>query len=274
MVSYLKSPGTLILALSVSLPAARAEMPSVRMFGQDVAITTKDDGETLTVGGVEMMKDRYVSLHEIGVVAGVPVAVGTSSNGGNACDGSTFVVSFPAGAAARLDGPLDECVGVDAELKGDRIELSTTAIPGRDGKRWDWTPDTSFQETGTFAFAPNATKGWAELRERTASHPSDLLDYAEIGRRITQLAGSDEPLVVRILTGVGSAEFKGDWFVGWSCTPHMCTDEEAIVAASLSGREIYLAWKPDDEKIVVRPPVQEWPETAKGELREWAAKWK
>jgi hypothetical protein len=48
-----------------------------------------------------------------------------------------------------------------------------------------------------------------------------------------------------------------------SCTPHMCTEEEAIVSVSLADREIYLAWKPSREKIVVRPPVATWPDKPK-----------
>lgn len=268
-----------VLAMSL-LPAglhstgANAEMSGIRMFGKDVAITTRDDEEHLTVEGRELLKNRYVSIDEIGIVGNVPVIIGSSSQGGNACEGATFVVSFPHGGAARLDGPLDECTGMGADLKGDHIEFSTAAIPGRDGKRWTWTPDGSFQEAGTTTFRADESKGWAQLRERQVGHPSDLLDYAEINRRVSQLAGPDKTLVFRILTGVGSGGFKGDWFVGQSCTPHMCTEEEAIVAASLSDRQLFLAWKPQGKKIVVRPPVKDWPEKAKAALREWAAKWK
>lgn len=88
------------------------------------------------------------------------------------------------------------------------------------------------------AFVPDASKGWNELRERTASPPSDLMNYGPIATRIKQLAGPDKALVTRIINGVGSGSFQGDWFMAQSCTRHMCTEEEALVAASLSDREI------------------------------------
>jgi len=42
----------------------------------------------------------------------------------------------------------------------------------------------------------------------------------------------------------------------------------------LASRTVYLAWKPSGQKIKVNPDVKAWPEKAKAELRQWAAKWK
>jgi hypothetical protein len=100
------------------------------------------------------------------------------------------------------------------------------------------------------------------------------MDYGVIADRIYQLAGPDKKLVMRMINGVGSGAFEGDWFMAQSCTPHMCREEEAMVSVSLADREIYLAWKPSGEKIVVRPPVATWPDKPKQALREWASKWK
>lgn len=39
----------------------------------------------------------------------MPTLIGERSAGGNARDGSPFIVSFPPNAAPRLDGPIDSC---------------------------------------------------------------------------------------------------------------------------------------------------------------------
>ena len=46
------------------------------------------------------------------------------------------------------------------------------------------------------------------------------------------------------------------------------------MAADPATKRIYLAWKPQDQKIIVRPEVKEWPVTARDALRDWAATWK
>lgn len=152
-----------LLTVTAHPGLAKATDIATKMFGQDVAITSKNDreGERLTVGGRELLRNRYLSIDEIGIVAGIPVSVGTSSNGGNACEGATFVLSFPSNGSARLDGPMDECIDVAAQLKGDRIELFTAAIPGRHGRRWTSTPDESFPPAGTTTFQANESRGWA-----------------------------------------------------------------------------------------------------------------
>jgi hypothetical protein len=63
-------------------------------------------------------------------------------------------------------------------------------------------------------------------------------------------------------------------YLGMACTSHMCTEEEALLAADIPQKKVYLAWKPMNAKIVVRPPVKEWPAQARTALKDWAAKWK
>lgn len=263
-------------AIAVIVPTfslAQATEISARFFGYRLEMPRDEDGRTLRIDGVKLLKNWYLDIEEVAVVAGVPVIIGSSSNGGNACESSPFVVSFPKEGKPRLDGPLDTCSGTGHQLTANGIEFFSAAIPGREGERWQWTFVNAFTKLPSTTFEPDRTKGWAQLRERTAGHPSDLLDYGEIATRIYQLLGPDKQSVLPILTGVGSASFEGDWFIGQVCRPHSCGAEEGIVVASLGKREIYLAWKPENKKIVVRPPVSQWPEKAKSALREWAKKW-
>jgi hypothetical protein len=88
------------------------------------------------------------------------------------------------------------------------------------------------------------------------------------------LAGSDFARFEKILTGTGGGSFKGDDYVGTACTPHMCGEEEAFLFLSAGDRKVFAAFKLYEHKIVVYPPVNQWPAKPKSELREWASKWK
>jgi hypothetical protein len=46
--------------------------------------------------------------------------------------------------------------------------------------------------------------------------------------------------------------------------------EEALLFLSAQDRKAYLAWKPENQKIVARPPVSEWPDKQRLELMMWA----
>lgn len=257
----------------IASPVNAAEF-GMTLFGHAVSISPSDDQYKLEIDGREVLKNYYLDLDEIYLVGNTPTVVGTSSGGGNACEGSPFVVSFPANGAPRVDGPLDTCYGVKVELSEGELLLSTSATPNEPGQIWRWTPSDGIKEVGNQVFVADRSKGWPQLRERTASHPGDLLDFAEINAEIVRLAGDDASLVNGILIGVGSGKYDGDLFIGTSCSRHMCLDQEAIVIADMVHKAVYLAWKPSGQKINVNPAVKTWPDKPKAALREWAAKWK
>jgi hypothetical protein len=264
-----------IAAALLAVPGlAAGEDLDLTMFGHEVKIAKDGDDSVLKVDQREMVRNSIILIDEIDLVGTVPAVVGTSSEGGNACEGSRFVLSFPPGGTPRLDGPLDGCAGVNVENQGGRLLLSERPIPGRPGDRWNWTPDEGFKQIDSVGFKPDDGKGWDALRERKASHPSELFSNAEVAKQIYALLGNDKAQFEQSITGVGSGSFDGDMFVGSACTPHMCTDEEAILVADIANRSVYLAWKPMNGKIVVRPPVKEWPQKARTALKDWAAKWK
>ncbi|WP_165422572.1 hypothetical protein [Rhizobium ruizarguesonis] len=268
----------LIIAPFIALwPHGKAAAGSfdMQLFGHHIVITKGGDSQdSLKIDDREVLKDYYVDIDEMHVIDGMAVAVGTSSAGGNACEGSPFVVSFPKGQNPRIDGPLDSCFPVAVKASDSELTLSTPATPNQPGQKWQWTAGNGFKEIQGDTFVADTSKGWDQLRERSVTHPAGLLDYAEVAAEINRLAGTDKALVNDILLGVGSGEFKGDLFVGTSCSRHMCTDQEAVVVADLASRTVYLAWKPSGQKIKVNPPVKAWPEKAKAELRQWSAKWK
>ncbi|WP_349434288.1 hypothetical protein [Pararhizobium sp. A13] len=272
-----KSPWFALVAavpMFVYATVASSSPFAMTLFGHQVSISPSGDQFKLEIDEREVLRNYYLDLDEIYVINGTPTVVGTSSGGGNACEGAPFIVSFPRNESPRLDGPLDTCFGVKVEASDIALTLSTAPTPNEPGKRWTWTPSDGIKEAESAAFVADVSKGWPQLRERTASHPADLLDYAELNEEITRLAGPDATLVNDILMGVGSGKYDGDLFVGTSCSRHMCLDQEAIVIADIPHKTIYLAWKPSGQKIKVNPEVKSWPERPRAALRNWAAKWK
>lgn len=246
----------------------------IKAFGHDVRVSGKYPERALTVDDRIFLRDAIISLGEIAVVDSTPVIIGTTSAGGNACEETPFVLSFPMNGAPRLDGPIETCAIVKYEKKDTQYEFWVDAIPGRDGQRWVWTPEKGLSAPSSSSFAANKSKGWINLRERTLVHPSNVMGYSEIAEQIETLLGADKKQFLEIITGVGGGSFKGDDYVGSTCAPHMCGDIEALVFLFFSQKKPYLAWKPENQKIVVRPHISEWPEKAKTELRIWSQKWR
>lgn len=260
----------LIAGLAPSAGAVELE----KIAGRTIEIKERDFEKVLTVDGRELHTNALIFLDDVYAFGGTVVVVGTSSVGGNACEGSPFVLSFPEKGAPRIDGPLDSCTPVSHSVDGPALLFSTASVPGRDTERWQWTADRGMTPLAPVAFQPDETRGWGNLRERTFAHPSDAFANAEIAASLKMVLGSDFSQFQQLMSGVGSGEFKGDDFVGTACRPHACLDEAGLVFLSSSDRRAYVAWKPDGEKIAVFPaPVTSWPEKARAELKEWAKQW-
>lgn len=260
------------IVIADSWPAKAIDIES--LFGHTIRIEGEYPERTLKVDDRELHRNALLLFDGLFIVDGVPALIGSSSNGGNACDGTPFVVSFPPGGRPRFDGPIEACAYIGQEVSDERILFSTNNIPGQGREQWAWTPADGMKELGVAAFVPDDKSGWQALRERSFEHPSDALKNADIAATIKSLLGADFEAFQAIITGTGSGEFKSDDYIGRTCTPHMCREQEALLFLSAKDRRAYAAWKPHQKKIIVHPPVKQWPEKAKQELRAWAETWK
>ncbi len=266
---------TVITLLVLLISAGQSSAIEIReIAGHRVQVLEKELQKALVVDDREIHVDQYITFDAAYALSGSLVLIGSSSAGGNACDGSPFVLSFPAGANPRFDGPLESCAIVEHRVEDDRIEFTTRKVPGRDQERWEWTAKDGIQALSAVAFSPDPAAGWESLRERSISHPSEAFANGAIAASLADLLGSDFGNFQGVMAGVGAGEFKGDDYVGTSCRPHMCLDEAGLIFLSGRDRRAYAAWKPEGGKIVVYPsPVKDWPEKAKAELRQWARTW-
>lgn len=264
----------LAMAILVAGSEAAKAIDVESLFGHSVRIEGEYPERALKIDGRELHRNAILLFDELAIVNGVPALIGSSGDGGNACDGSPFVVSFPPGGKPRFDGPIEACAYIQHEVFPDKIVFSTNNISGQGREQWSWTVADGLKEMGIVPFVAEDKAGWQALRERSFQHPSDALKNAEIAGALQSLLGPDFETFQDIITGTGGGEFKSDDYVGATCTPHMCREVEALLFLSAKDRQAFAAWKPYEKKIVVRPPVDRWPEKAKQELRAWAEKWK
>lgn len=258
----------------VSQPASALD-DEITAFGHRVIVKRPRTAESsIEVDGKTIHKNWSLTIDAADLIFGTPVVIGTSGSGGNACENSPFVISFPAGKAARFDGPINTCGTGDRKVEKDRLIFSYSAMPGSEGEKWSWTPDAGFRSDGKTKFAPTAGKGWADLRDRTLSHPMDLFDYGQVTARLDEMVGPRKPQVLKAMSGPGSGRFESDWFIGEACEAHNCpspvSGSGSITVVDIQGRRIFIAWKPDGQKIEVRPPINEWPTEARRPLATWA----
>jgi hypothetical protein len=246
----------------------------INMFGHDISIDESNYQMNLSIDGKTVLTDQSIWLTQMVLVDGVPVIIGTNNAGGNACESQRFVLSFPPGKNPHLDGPVETCRGVKVTLMAGKIEFSTAATVAMPGEVWTWTVSGALEKTGETAYEPVMGEGWDNLRERTQSHPFDVLKLEEISKQVEKMVGADAKRYMQIMQGVGSGSFEGDKFYGTSCAPHMCGEIEGLLAADIRKKELYLAWKESGEKIKVSPAVTAWPDFAKWKLKSWAAKWR
>lgn len=265
---------TPLLLVSLLLPLSHADAAEFEMSveGHDLAVIETDEGQSLTVDGEPVLTDTYISV-EMAEVAGVSVALGISSAGGNACEGAPFVLVLAPGEAVRLDGPIDTCSPITPDVEDQQLVYAEPAVPGQDSRRWSWTPQDGFSELSAAAFTPDAAKGWEALASDEISHPAEILGYDEPAAEVDRLLGPDREEFFDLVTGIGSAERLGDLISGSACLKADCPDNAALLVADPAEQRVYLAWKPYGSKIVVRPSAKSWPEPARRELRKWAASW-
>ncbi|MBY2943107.1 hypothetical protein HF264_25980 [Rhizobium leguminosarum] len=257
----------------VVIANAAAAVDIQKIAGHEIAVEGTAFDNELKVDGRSIHKDAIIGFKEIAIVDGTPALIGYSANGGNACDSSPFVLSFPPGGEPKMDGPIDTCFSVEHQVEGDRILFSTNPGPGHDSERWSWTPKDGIAELAAEPFKANTAADWSNLRERKLKRPSEAFANAGVVASIKNLLGPDFAWYQELMNGVAGGEFKGDDYVGTSCRPHMCSDEAGLLFLASRQKAVYAAWRPDGQKIVVRPPIKQWPEKAKLELRAWARKW-
>lgn len=253
---------------------ASASPISMKMFGHAVEILkTADDQEQLAVDKKVLLKDQYISLEEVATVDGVPSVVGQRSAGGNICDGSAFILSFPRNAPVRIDGPLDSCNSSKTIIEETRIVVTVAPTAQTAGAEWTWSPSSGFSTAISIPFSARQEDGWVALRSRSIDHPSALLGYADLSRLIEKRVGLAKASFVGLSSGPGSAEYRNNLLIAMSCRAHSCDDTSLLVVMDIAARQVFVALRDGPAPALIVPQAAGWPSGARSELSAFQKKW-
>jgi hypothetical protein len=270
-----KSMRVLIVLLCLLPQLAFASPVTRQLFGHTVEIKPlePDNEEALFIDGKQVLKNQIISLDETGQIGPTPFAIGNSSAGGNACDGSPFVIRFVVNEPVRIDGPLDSCWEVKHKIERDRIVFEVPASPTGDGQRWIWTP-VGLTPVETLKFKV-AAKGWDARRRGAIYHPVDLLGYRELAQALKKTVSEARyEDLKRLMSGPDKVHYDRNMFYGEACQAHACGgDTEIFIAIDFAARRVVVAMKDSDKAPVIIPAEADWPPAAKEELENWLDKW-
>lgn len=263
-----------MFAITIVAGQAYASPISMEMFGRSVQIKKAPDGqEQLLIDKKLLLTDQYISLEEMALVDSVPTLVGEVSAGGNACSGSMFILSFPAKAAVKIDGPLDACKPSQTKIEERMVTVRVVPTPQTSGSLWTWTPASGFSVETKLEFAANQNDGWSALRSRSVDHPSTIFTYADLGRLIDNEVGSAKSSLVSAASGPGSVKYRDNLLVARSCRAHSCDDTDLLIVMDISSKRAFVALKDGSSPPLIAPKVDNWPSAARSELLAFRKKW-
>ncbi|MET0969668.1 MAG: hypothetical protein ABWY18_10740 [Tardiphaga sp.] len=263
-----------LFAMLFSGQIASAEPVKARSHGGHlIEVRAGRDGqEQLVVDKKVRLTDRFITLDEFAVVDGIAIVAGEVSNGGNLCPGSTFILSLPDKRPARLEGPLETCGLVTRSVDRDRLTLDLNATPQSEGKRWIWT-SAGLGEPKALPFEPKRDGGWEALRNRSMSHPADLLGYLDTTLPLDERLGDACDSYRRVTGGPGEASSRDGFWIATSCQAHACDVSALLLAVHPETKAIFVAIKGSSESLVVSPKVDEWPSAVRAEVAAFVKRW-
>jgi hypothetical protein len=253
---------------------ALGEPTAMIVFGHKLEIYKSQEGDDLLkVDGKQMVTEHDIDIAEIGTIGSAGFAVGTTSPGGNACEGSLFILSFVNKEAVRIDGPLDTCGPITYKTDKERIVVESPARPGVNGARWTWSVN-GFGPAETLKFAASTGTGWNMLRSRSINHPLDLLGHTEFTTQLRKLLGpAVYATLPRLLSGPGSVKYDGNVMVADACQAHSCDDTSVLIVVDIGAQKLMIALKDADKPAIVAPWVADWPTATATEFGNWRRKW-
>lgn len=277
MRDWTASLGVAALSLLLCGPGqASADTLVMTVFGRDFVLAPDDGDDGLTalkIDGKKLMSGFVLTVDRIDVMDGVPFILGSTGVGGRVCEPSPFVISLPEGKPPRVDGPIGDCGPIEEQVRSNAIVFTEKAFPGEAQRTWTWTPAGGMRREDKVA-KPKAGSGWDILREQSAGHPAELLRWADVSALMMARVGrKNEDLYREQLDGIGSLDWRSGMVSGASCRKPDCEEAGQLTVFDLETRTVFVALKPVGGKIMVFPPVKEWPRDARDALKTWAEPW-
>ncbi|WP_112309684.1 hypothetical protein [Pseudogemmobacter bohemicus] len=250
--------------LTPGLVFAEGERPETVMLGE-YEIGTRDNadfGADLTANGEVLLSSGLIFLDGTVEVAGQTVVTGLAGPGGNACDGTPFVVSLKDGKPVA-DGPVDSCRWFEMTLQPDALIFHTDAFPGTPAEIWTWTPVSGLTEASPEEFTPKAGQGWEDFGSLAGAHPVDALGFAPVYQEMRAgMNPGDWDGLTAILSGLGSGDLVEKGYRGSACTKFVCEQEWAVLWIDQASQKAFAMWKAEADEMPKTWPADPggWPD--------------
>lgn len=233
-----------ILTLLAALLPGIAAAEDWQLAGHGVTLEEgADGGSRLLADGAVILEDWLLLANGAGPMPGGAVVHGVSGAGGNACDAAPFVLWLPEGGAPRLDGPIETCSYLEAQVGPDSITWASRPSPGRMTESWTWTAADGIVAGPVTPFAPDAGRGWEALAELADAHPADALRLEPVFRALETGLGPDFAAFEERIAGLGSGGLDGADYFGRACIKEVCDTDFAGIWLDAARREVFAWWR-------------------------------
>jgi hypothetical protein len=263
----------MFIASIVLVSEALAE-PEVYKYGRHKLQLEKDEygvGKRLFLDGKAIIEDWSVTIENRAVVGGVPVVIGESSMGGNACSPIMFLIAFPHGKWPKVHNDIGNCSSVWAEVKKTSVHFTTREFPGLPGMHVRWSPTRGLETLPNIVFKPDPKKDWSSVDVNPRPRVADLFDIPPVADVLYRLIRGDAKNVMWIVNGSSSpGRIRAGHYIGESCQFHDCPFSKVLIILDLKKKQAYLAWSDSSrEKIISRPSISAWKGVPREEFERW-----
>lgn len=264
----------IVLAASLASPGAGAQhapqMPAPQAAGESIAFEggrltiteTPDQEKVLAFDGEELARNYVLFYDRTATVAGVPVALFSIGDGGNACPTSSLMVwKAQSGVQSAEAGFEDGCGSPQPAATPDKLYFVPYLSPGSSEFVQAWSPGEGFMLSGELFFTPQAQTAWADIDPASITHPYDLFANEDVYAAAQELLGEDLESVATGLSTAGGPETTASGVLTLrGCVPHACGTQDAFMAVDAKARKLYFAQQTDaGQAPKTWPDAKDWP---------------
>jgi len=242
------------------LAFAQQEPPEKIPFaGGTLTITeTEDLDKIVAFDGQELARNYMVFYDKTVEVAGLPVALVSVGDGGNACGAATLIVWKPEGEGIKSQIVGEDCGSPPAAVTDQSIYFVPYVLPGETENGLIWTPSDGLKVNGAVTFIPQPGTTWASFDPKTLDNISDALSNEEIYNAAKAMLGEEmTAMVTSLLVGGGYETTASGVIYSSGCIPHACGSSDGFMGVDQKGKKLYFAHGGEDQKAW--PPVDAWP---------------
>lgn len=248
--------------LSAGIAFAQEPAPEEISFegGKFTITETEDLDKILSYDGREIARNYVVFYDRTVEVEGMPVALFSVGDGGNACGTATVIAWKPEEGGIRSDIVGEECGSPPAAVADSAIYFVPYLIPGDSSVVEFWSPEEGVRVAGTLSFAPQPGTQWSGLDPAKFKTITDAMHNEAVYMAAKALLGDS---LLDVMTGLqvgsGPAVTPSGIVYANGCVPHACGISDAFMAVDAKGQKLYFAQERNQPQPATWPAIETWP---------------